>query len=64
MSNFKLILIVDGWGSSGEIAYRLLSLDLAGWDVDFGSGDGNKPSAEPMLAQVSNAIWRHQATVS
>ena len=35
----------------------------------IGSGNGlvpsgNKPSPEPMLAQIYVAIWRHQATIS
>ena len=27
-------------------------------------GSGNKPSSEPMLTQISVAIWHHQATMS
>ena len=39
------------------------------WSVNIGSGNGlvpshNKPLPEPMLTQISVAIWRHQATMS
>ena len=47
-----------------------MSLDFIDWtSVNIGSGNGLEPSGgkplpEPMLAQVSVAIWRHYATMS
>ena len=34
------------------------------WQVNIGSGNslmssGNKPLPEPVLAKISNAVWRH-----
>ena len=59
---FKEILVIDGWGISCEIA--LIVTGLHWWWVNTGSGNGlvlsgNKPLLEPMLTQISVAIWCH-----
>ena len=50
---FKLIIVIDGWGISCEIALRWMSLDITD-DKLIGSGNGLVPSGtqplpEPML---------------
>ena len=53
------------WGISYETALRWMPLDLTDdKSVNIGSGNGlvpsgNKPLPEPMLNQISVAIWRH-----
>ena len=61
---FKRILVINGCGISCEIALIWMSLGLHWWSVNIGPGNGlvqsgNKPSPEPMLTQISVAIWRH-----
>ena len=60
-------------GSSGisyEIALRWMPLDLTDDKstlVQVINGlvpSGNKPLPEPMLTQISVAIWQHKATMS
>ena len=54
---FKQILVIDGSGIACEIALIWMLLDW--WSVNIGSGNGLKPLPEPMLTQISVAIWRH-----
>ena len=59
---FKWILVIDGWGISGEIV--LIWMSLHWWSVNIVSGNGlvlsgNKPLPEPMLTQIS----RHMASL-
>ena len=60
---FKQILVIDGWGIFCEIA--LMNVTGLHWQlVNIGSGNGlvpsgNKPLPEPMMTQISVAIWRH-----
>ena len=62
---FKLIIMIDGWGITCEIALSLMSVDLTDdKKVNIGSGNGlvptgNKPLLDPMLTQISVAILRH-----
>ena len=62
---FQEILVIDGWGISCEIALIWMSFDFTEWWSDnIGSGNGlvasgNKPLPEPMLTQISDAIWCH-----
>ena len=63
---FKQILVIDGWGIACKIALIWMSLDFIDvrWSVNIGSGNGlvlsgNKPLLEPMLTQISVAIWCH-----
>ena len=56
-----VILVIVGWGVSGEISTRGISLDLT---LNIVSGNnlvpsGNKPLPKLMLAQIYVAIWRH-----
>ena len=65
----KIISVIHGWGISFEIALRWMPLDIYSWEVNIGLGNGlvpsgNKPLPEPMLTQISVAIWRHEATMS
>ena len=60
---FKQILVIDDWGICCEIALIWLSLDFI-WSVNIGSGNGlvtlgNEPLPEPMLTQITVAIWHH-----
>ena len=62
VSNFKLILEIDGWGISCEIVFKWLSLDLRVTDEVIDSGNGlvlssTKPLPEPMLTQIYATIW-------
>ena len=59
---FNRILVIDGWGISCE-----MSLDW--WSVNIGSGNGlvlsgNKPLPEPVLTEISVAMWCHLARMS
>ena len=61
---FKRILVIDDRGICCEIAQIWMSLDFTDDQVNIGSGNGlvpsgNKPLPEPMLTQISVAIWRH-----
>ena len=60
-----LILVIDDWCISCEIAIRWIQLDLTDdkSTVNIGSGNGlvssgYKPLPEPMLTQIFVAIWR------
>ena len=60
--NFKQILVIDGCPNMNVIG-------LLWWSVNIGSGNGlvpsgTKPLPEPMLTQISVAIWCHYATMS
>ena len=60
----KQILVIDDSGISCEIALIRMSLDFTDDQSGNGSGNGlvlsgNKPLPEPMLTQISVAIWRH-----
>ena len=50
---FQLDLVIGGWGISGEVALRWLPQNLTLVP------SGTKPLPEPMLTQISVAIWRH-----
>ena len=66
-SFFKLILVIDGWGISCEIAVRWMSVDLCDDKstlVEAIRPLGTKPLTEPMLTQFYAAIWHHQASMS
>ena len=61
---FQGILMIDGWGISSEISPNINVSWLHWWSFNIGSGNGlvpsgNKPLPEPMLTQISDAIWRH-----
>ena len=61
---FEWIFVIDDWGFSCEITLVWMSLGLHWWSVNIGSGNGlvpsgNKPLPEPMLTQISVAIWHH-----
>ena len=61
---FKQILVIHGWGISGEIALIMNVTGLHWWSVNTGSGNGlvpsgNKSLPEPMLTQISVAISHH-----
>ena len=56
---FKLILMVDGWGISCEIARIMNVIGLYLWSVNIGSSNGLVPSGnrslhEPMLAALGH----------
>ena len=59
-----LILEIDDWGISCEIAPGFVRRK-----INFGSGNGlvpssNKPVPESMLTQIYVAILRHSATMT
>ena len=59
---FKPITVIGGWDTCCEIAPRRMSLDLTGDKstlVQVMAWSGNKPLPEPMLTQISVAVWRH-----
>ena len=54
------------WNLSHVILNQILVID---GQVNIGSGNGlvpsgNKPLPEPMLTQISVAMWHHYATMS
>ena len=63
---FKLILVIDGWATSNEIAFRWMSLDFTDERSTLEQlvalvPSGKKSLAEPMLTHVYVAIWRDKA---
>ena len=55
---FEHIVVIDGWGPNMNVT------GLHWWSVNIDSGNGlvpsgNRPLPEPMLTQVSLAIWCH-----
>ena len=65
----KQTLVIDGWG---HLLWNCPNIYVTGlhWrSLNIGSGNGfvpsgNKPLPEPMLNQISVAIWCHYATMS
>ena len=58
---FKLILVIDGWGISLEIALRWMSLDLTDYKSTWVQAmawccQAMKPLTEPMLTQIYGDI--------
>ena len=58
------MLLIDGSGISCEIALIWMSMDFPDDHVNIGSGhglvpSGNMPLPEPVLTQISVAIWSH-----
>ena len=61
---FQIISVIDSWGISYELALMMNGTRPYWWKVNIGSGNGlvpsgNKPLLEPMLTQISVAIWHH-----
>ena len=62
---FQLILVIDGWSISCKIVLKWMPTNGPyWWYINIGSGNGlvpsgNKPLPEPMLTQISVAIWCH-----
>ena len=66
---FKQILVIDGLRHLLWNCPHKNVIGLHWWLVNIGSGNGlvpsgNKSLTEPMLTQISVAIWRHWATMS
>ena len=64
---FWLILVIDGWGVI--CCPQVIFTGCYGWEVTIGSGNGlvpsgNKALLEPMLTEITDAIWGYYATVS